>query len=145
MSALAVLEANNNRERPIFLRSQWRAAPPKDDPDELVLASTLARLAGGSADHGHGGVQQRHVRAPRARRSRNEAAVAKPSSVQSRPQSVNTHIRNMTTFVQQHLEVKPCDEHHRNFWLPPKITAQQASLEEAAANALRSFGTKQNV
>mmetsp|Transcript_12603 Transcript_12603/g.29592 ORF Transcript_12603/g.29592 Transcript_12603/m.29592 type:complete len:263 (-) Transcript_12603:80-868(-) len=138
---VALFEAAKDRERPLFLRGEWRRAPPKDDPDARVLMATTAlrAKAGGAAERtGEASGRRRPRQAGNARRS----ASANPG-VPTRPLSPTSHLRKLTETVQQYMEVKPCDEYVRNFWLPPEIPTHQRPLEDSALKALRNFGTKQ--
>mmetsp|Transcript_114315 Transcript_114315/g.318221 ORF Transcript_114315/g.318221 Transcript_114315/m.318221 type:complete len:268 (-) Transcript_114315:295-1098(-) len=150
LSAQELLEAAGDRERPIFLRSQRRLPPPRDDPDARILAATLA-LAGSEGDAAnHKKVPRKATRA-RGRSIRQQgvagtrdgAIASSPAAL--RPDSPTSHIRKMYTIMRQPIEVKPCDEYHRLSWLPLEIPAQHVPLQEEAQKALKRFGTKQHV
>merc|ERR1712151_480879 len=66
------------------------------------------------------------------------------SSVPGPPPSARTHLKQLHDFVNTHHECVPCQEYHRDFWLPPEPDGKQRPTHPDVKQHVAKFATKQN-
>lgn len=120
-------------ERPYWLKEEERGPPPALPEDALI--TRLMEVAAEAKRKGAKLPQGKPLPYPDSKRL----------ELPEKPLTPHSQLQRLHKHVSQHIQVTPCDEYHRLYWLPLDPQQLKQPIAKGAEAAQKRFGTKKEV